>query len=361
MPARWRPEFFPSLPKQPAAAKRWMLWAVLAALLVVVAFALRRVHFEWGIFLTQLRHANVLYLLLGVVCIYIGYLCRAVRWSIFLRPQKPFPVTKLVGTQVIGFTAVALFGRLADPVRPLLVSRRVGVTVSSQLAVYAMDRMFDALAMALIFSSALALAPDARTLPHHELFQHAGYAGLAIAIAGGLFAVLIRVRGVQIAAVAARVFGRISAGAGEAVREKILAFRDGMRVLRSFGDFVQALAVSLLMWALILVAYFFTVHAFAELRFFNLSRIMLLSAASLGGSALQLPVVGWFTQIGIVSAAMKGLGAPLEPAIGAAAMLLVVTFLSVIPAGLVFAKAEGVNLREVTRQSEAVEEAALLG
>ena len=88
---------------------------------------------------------------------------------------------------------------------------------------------------------------------------------------------------------------------------------------------------------------------------------MLLSAASLGGSALQLPVVGWFTQIGIVSAAMTGLGAPLEPSIGCAALLLIVTSLSVVPMGLIFARIEGVNLREVTRQSEhlAEEKAAL--
>ena len=337
--------------------KKVIVWAALALLLVGVVYALRHVHFEWGVFVAQLKSARPLNLLLGVVLIYIGYVFRAWRWSVLLRPQKTVAATKLVGTQVIGFTAVALFGRLADLARPYLVARRVDVSVSSQVAVYAVERMFDALAMALIFSGALALSPDSRTLPHHEAFVHAGFFGLAVAIGGGMFAVLVRLRGVQIAAAARRTFGRL----GPAVEQRILAFRDGMRVLRSFGDFLLVLGQSLGMWALILGAYFAVVHAFAPLAYFNLSRIMLLSAASLGGSALQLPVLGWFTQITIVSAAMRGLGAPLEPAIGCAALLLIVTFMSVIPVGLIYARVEGVSLRQVTKASEALEAAAVEG
>ena len=131
------------------SSRRPLLWLLFAILLIAVAYALRKIHFEWRIFLQQLGHANFALLLLAVFFIYCGYIGRAIRWSIFLRPQKPFPAVRLIGTQVIGFTAVALFGRLADPVRPFLVARRVGVPVSSQFAVYAMDRMFDALAMAL--------------------------------------------------------------------------------------------------------------------------------------------------------------------------------------------------------------------
>jgi hypothetical protein len=45
-------------------------------------------------------------------------------------------------------------------------------------------------------------------------------------------------------------------------------------------------------------------------------------------------------------------GAPVEAATACGALLLVVTFLSIIPAGLVFARVERVGLKQVTAASE---------
>ncbi len=78
----------------------------------------------------------------------------------------------LVGPQFIGFTAVAMFGRLADLVRPYLVARRTGLPVSSQVAVYTIERMFDLGAAAVVFSCALALSPA--NLPHRDRFVRVG-------------------------------------------------------------------------------------------------------------------------------------------------------------------------------------------
>ena len=103
-------------------------------------------------------------------------------------------LVSLLGSQVIGFTAVALFGRLADLVRPYLVSRRTKLPLASQIAVYTVERMFDLAAMALIFSSALLLAPDRATLPHHEAFQRSALVGL-VAIASAIFAIAVRASG----------------------------------------------------------------------------------------------------------------------------------------------------------------------
>jgi glycosyltransferase 2 family protein len=334
---------------------RWILWGAVCLLLSGLVVAMVRIHFDWGIFWRQLRSADPLHLLLGVICIYFGYILRAVRWAVFLRPQKRVPPATLIGTQVVGFTAVALFGRLADLVRPYLVAKRVDLSVSSQIAVYAVERMFDALAMAIIFCSALLVSPDLGTLPHHEALIRTSWIGLIVAIAGGIFALLTRTHGIQLARAIGNALRGISPGFAATVEARILSFRDGMNVLRTFPDFAWALLLSLVMWALIILAYFEVVHAFASLSMLHSSRIMLVMAASMAGSILQLPVIGWFTQIGLVSAAMKGLGAPLEPSLGAAALLLIVTFLSVIPLGIIFARIEHVSLRNVTRESEHLE------
>jgi hypothetical protein len=126
-----------------------------------------------------------------------------------------------------------------------------------------------------------------------------------------------------------------------------------------------ALGISLTMWAMITFAYLETTHAFVtspELSQMTLARCMVLMAASLAGSLFQLPVIGWFTTILATSATMHTLldVAP-EPALGAGAMLLIISFLSIVPVGVIWARFEHVSLRTVAEESEEAEEAILVG
>src|SRR6185312_2828126 len=76
-----------------------------------------------------------------------------------------------------------------------------------------------------------------------------------------------------------------------------------------------------------------------------------------GASVLQLPVLGWFTQIGIVAAILATVfEISNEASTACAAMLLLVTFLCVIPVGLIWAQFENISLRNVTHESEVAEE-----
>jgi len=98
-------------------------------------------------------------------------------------------------------------------------------------------------------------------------------------------------------------------------------------------------------------AYLQTMWAFGdspELANMTLARCMVLMAASMGGSMFQLPVIGWFTTILAISATMHAwLGVAPEPALGAGAMLLTVTFLAIIPVGLIWSRFEHVSLKAV--------------
>jgi hypothetical protein len=76
-----------------------------------------------------------------------------------------------------------------------------------------------------------------------------------------------------------------------------------------------------------------------------------------GVSVLQLPILGWFSQIAFVAAALSSLfGATPEAATACAATILLATFLCVIPAGLIWAQFEHVSLRKVSVESEHAEE-----
>src|SRR5580698_8770827 len=333
-----------------------VLWAVgIIALAVVVVVFRDKVHFDWAMFWQQLRFVSVGHIAAGIVLIYVTYWLRSLRWSVFLSPTKKVSATTLLGSQFIGFTAVALFGRLADLTRPYLVARRVGLSLSSQVAVYTIERMFDLGAAAVIFSCALAFTP--KNLPHHEVFVRAGVLSMGATLAIAVFAGAVRVAGGAIASFARGTVGLLSKSAGESIATKIVGFRDGLNALSSARDFGVVVLLSLAMWGLIGLAYLETVHAFVhtpELSGLTYSRTMLLLAVSIGGSLLQLPIIGWFTQIAVTATAMHTLyGAPVEAATACGAMLLVVTFLCIIPTGFIYARVEHVSLKKVASESEA--------
>jgi hypothetical protein len=333
-----------------------MFWSVGVVGLAVLVYLFRsKVHFDWVMFWQQLRFVSMGHIVAAIALIYATYWLRAMRWAVFISPTKKVSSASLLGSQFIGFTAVALFGRLADLTRPYLVARRVGLSLSSQVAVYTIERMFDLGAAAVIFSCALAFTP--KDLPHHEVFVRSGVLSMGATLAIAAFAGAIRVAGGAVAGFARGTVGLVSKSAGDSISTKILGFRDGLNALSSVRDFAVVVALSLAMWGIIGFGYLETVHAFGntpELRNLTFSRTMLLMAASIGGSLLQLPIIGWFTQIAVTAAAMHTFyGAPIEAATACGAMLLVVTFLCIIPTGFIYSQVEHISLKRVAEESEA--------
>ncbi|HLH36500.1 MAG TPA: lysylphosphatidylglycerol synthase transmembrane domain-containing protein [Alloacidobacterium sp.] len=337
--------------------KNWTLWIIVVAALIIFAlWARHRIHFQWHVFAQQLRLADWKRISLAIGFIWIAYGLRALRWSIFLRPTRRVSPFALIGSMVIGFTGVALFGRLADLVRPYLVSRRTQIPLSAQIAVYTVERMFDMGSMALIFSTVLLFSPDRHSLPRPDLINKAALAGLLVAVFLALFTAFVRASGKIVARLMGRAFGLLSKNMGHQVEDKILSFRDGLNAISSIGDLLMVVIISLIHWSLIAFAYLETARAFVAspiLANLHLSQCMLLMAASMGSSLVTLPVLGWFTQIGLTTATMQKLfQVPWEPALGCGSVLLLVTFLSVIPIGLIWARFEQVSLRKVAHESE---------
>ena len=335
--------------------KQWILAiVVVVALAAILYFERGRLHFDFGVFRAQLALANWRSIGIGLACIYFGYVIRAVRWALLMKHNKKVPLFSLLGTQVIGFTAVALIGRVADLVRPYLVAKRTGLELSTQIAVYIVERLFDAGSMALIFSTVILLAP-AGSLPHPEIVKKAGYWGLALTVCGALFLVAVRLAGGLVAGFFERAFSLVSKNLGVAMGHEIRTFQSGLDTMRSFSEFGIITALSLGMWLLISFAYLETSRAFVaspQLASMTLGKCMLLLAASGGASIFQLPILGWFTQIAAVAATLAGLGAAPEAATACAATLLLVTFLGIAPIGLVWARFEHVSIRKIASESE---------
>jgi len=331
--------------------------ALIATGLLLAALWLFRSHlrFDWPTLAHQLRHVSLLYVALAVTTTYIGICLRAVRWSVLLAPMRKVAPRELISAQFIGFTLIALLGRITDLARPWLIARRTHTAFPMQLAVYSIERGFDLGAAAILFSLALLFAP--RDMPHHEAFLRAGIVSLAVTLALALFALLLRFAGDRISALASRLLRPLSPALAASAAERILDFAAGMRSISSLTEFLAALSLSLVMWIGIAAVYFFSAHAFPaspQLATFSVSATMLLLATAMGGSMLQLPVLGWFTQVAVLAAALHGFFAvPLESATACAAVMLFVTTLCVAPAGIIIARVQGIALRDAARGSAA--------
>jgi uncharacterized membrane protein YbhN (UPF0104 family) len=329
---------------------------LVAALAALYFFARGRVHFDWANLKLQLRAVDWRLVAAGGLAIYVSILLRAFRWKILLGKASDISSWRLIPSQFIGFTVVALFGRVADLARPYLVARRTKTPVATQLAIYSIERAFDLASAAILFSLTLAFAPH--DMPHHEAFKRAGFVSMAATVFLAVFALAVRFAGPTLASVARNLFKLVSEKFADAAAAKILEFREGLRTIASPAQFAGSLLWSLLIWILIAAGYFFTIRAFRStpaLAYLTVPGTMLILATSMGGSLLQLPVIGWFTQIGLLAVALSGfLGAPLEVASACGAVLLVVTTLCIVPAGFLCAKIEGVGLRDAVQSGEEV-------
>src|SRR5208282_5812781 len=124
--------------------KKYVAYAVVFVVLVVLVYLQFRTwqHFDWArLFQYGLNWRDIL---MGVAYIYLAYFLRAVRWKIFLRPvRKEASILGLVPPTLIGFTGLALLGRPGELIRPYLIARRQNLPFASQVAVWAVERIFD--------------------------------------------------------------------------------------------------------------------------------------------------------------------------------------------------------------------------
>jgi hypothetical protein len=326
-------------------------------ILLVFGFWIAHSHgrFDWRSLVQQLRSVDVLLVVVALACGYFGYWLRAWRWAVLLSPICRTSALQMLPSQLIGFTIVGLFGRFADLARPYLIARRLKTSVATQLAVYSIERAFDLAAAAILFSATLAFAP--RNMPHHEAFARAGALSLAATGVLAAFALALRFAGDRVADMARRVLRPVSESFAGTTAERIREFSRGLHIVSNVTEFLSALAISLAMWLVIALMYFNATHAFRAtptLAHLNFAATMLLLATSLGGSLLQLPVLGWFTQIAVLAAALHGFfSVPLETASACGAVILIVSNLAVIPVGLIAAHIEGISLRDAATQQPA--------
>jgi glycosyltransferase 2 family protein len=339
--------------------------AVTLAMAAFVLYRWRTSGFSWHEFTNALVNVDWSWLALALALIMATYLGRAMRWEVMLRPlQKHTSLWRVFSATAIGFTAVVLFGRAGEPVRPYLIAKKEGVTFSSQVAAWVVERILDLLMVLVIFG--MALSQISRSAIQHGprvkiVLAAGGYtAGIIGAICLALLLGLRQFRGnVQKRLMEGLSFlpALVAAKIGKALE----SFGEGMESMRSGRRTALLVVYTIAEWCLIAAAFGCVFKAFPATHELGITDVVILLGFVCLGSIVQIPGVGGGMQIVTVLMLTEFFGVSLEAASGIALVLWIITFVVIVPLGLVLAFREGIQWRNLRHIEETANGGAIPG
>ncbi len=354
-----------------SSSLRRILYGLLALLLL--AALLYRFHgsitlegFRWRLLAVSVRRARISLLLLSIGAIYLCYAIRALRWLRFSRPLGSPTFPHVFEGTLMGFAALFILGRVAEPVRPLLIARKDRLPVSGSFGVYVLERIADASATAVIAGLALLFYPRGgfpgqAAGPMLAAARTAGtalFAGLFVVIS---FLVYYRLQGAGALEPRFEEW-KLRKGWRGKLAGLVAGFGQGLHSIRNWADFFTALGYTAAHWILIVCIYYWVPRSFGG-QFLRMSfgGAMLLFAFSMVGSAVQLPGVGGGSQLACFLVFTVVFGVEREPAAAAAIVLWLITFASVSLVGLPLLIREGWSLGALRRLAREEAQAAAAG
>lgn len=324
--------------------------------------------FHWSMVGESLRQARLWLLFLSLAAIYACYALRAARWVRFCRSIGRANFWSVYSANLEGFACTFLLGRAGEPIRPILIAKKEGLSVAGMFGVYVLERVFDMAAAVLLLAFALLS------------FERGGFASSTDA---GLMRVARSAGVVLLAAllvmVAFLIYFRYHGGAwlGRKLqsskwhtgwREKLAAllegFSEGLQGIRSWNDLAAVTAYTILHWVLVVFVYLWVAHAFGgSLAPLNFDGAVLVTAFTLVGSAVQLPGVGGGSQLATFLVLTLVFGVEREPAAVTSIVIWLITFAGCCLVGLPLLFREGWSigeLRKMALEEERAGEAQLL-
>jgi len=344
----------------PFKSRKVWLFVLLALLVAFLLYhsrhSLKLGQFSGASLWSAIRSVNYSYLFLAVITIYACYAVRALRWRTFQAHVGPAHFWNIYAMNLAGFSALFLLGRVAEPVRPLLISRKDKIPLADTFGIYALERILDACCTAALAAIGLLVFEGTG----HLEVQGAGAAFEKGARTAGTFFSIF-----AIGAICALIYLRLH---GSRVLERrmeswlvshtwragfariVLGFSRGVQTVRTWGDLFSAVFLSALHWLLVCLCYFLVIKGFTgRLATLTFSDAILVLVFTLVGSAVQLPGVGGGSQALSIVAFTRLYGVPQEPAVAAAMVLWLITFASCSLAGVPLLFKEGLSLADVRR------------
>jgi len=275
----------------------------------------------------------------------MGVWVRTWRWQVLLNPLKRIPQRQLFPVVCIGYMGNNVYpARAGEVLRSVLLKQTDDVPISGSLATIVVERLFDGitiLALVLLnFRQLVQIAPDAEWMRRIQTGS---------ILVGAIFTLILLVflamvfLPEQTQAVSSWFINKLLP---EKLRPKISGildkFIDGLRVLRSPGQSLLVLALSMLVWIFEGGLYWGVMKALG----LDLSFMSLLLIEGVVNLVLLIPAAPG--GLGTFDAAAKFMlslfGIPAEQALGYALILRVALWIPITALGAIFFVKEGYNL-----------------
>jgi uncharacterized protein (TIRG00374 family) len=329
---------------------RWAMPALTLAAVALVAIRLRGAPpFDWVSFWAVFSDLDWRWLALASLFTYATYYVRALRWAVFLRPMRPHPgMWNLMKATIIGFTAITLFGRPGEIVRPYLVSLNEDVSLASQVAAWFLERLLDLLCVLAIFGYGLSHFDPSRaglSAPLRWTFQRGG--ALVWILSAICFILLI-----LLSFYAETCRTRLVAALGflhehhlEKAEKSIDTFLQGVESLRGARSALELAVYTALEWILIAACYLCVTRSFSGIFRFGFADVFAYMGFVAFGAVVQLPGIGGGMQVVSVLVLHELFGVSVAIATGITLVLWIIIFVILVPVGILFAIQEGLNWR----------------
>jgi hypothetical protein len=253
---------------------------------------------------------------------------------------------------------MALLGRPGELLRPYIIARKAGQDFPSQIAVWAVERIFDTSATAVVLACALFTAESVKDLDAYDDLRTWSYGLIALVLCGIGLAFLLRRRAVTVAAWLERRLGRRYPQFARALCRRIRAFGAGLNTIHDAPSFFANAAISVIIWLLVALAYFTVIHAYADpdLQQITYAMSIVVMAISVAAGVVQLPVIGGAIQLATIAILQNIFYVGPEVATSCGILLWLVTFMAVVPLGLALAQHEHLSLRKLAQEEKRQEE-----
>ena len=341
---------------------RGWLYMALGMLVLVGAIGLliywKKDGFAWDLFWGTFLKLDPWWLAASGVLALSTYVGRAFRWRVLIRPMHPNAnLWNLFTATAVGFTAIVLFGRPGEMVRPYLIATKEKLSFSSQVAAWMLERIYDLLMALLIFGIALSRVKSSGVQVGPSLQWVMELGGYAVGLVSALcLTVLILLRQFT-----DKMRQRLMDGLGflpEKYHSKmegiVSAFTHGVQSTKNHWFVVQILIWSVVEWVVIVACYYCIFKASAVTAHFSLMDVLIFVGFVAFGAVVQIPGIGGGLQIVSVVVLTQLFQMQVEIASGLAVILWAITFVVVVPIGLALAFHDGVKWSRLRHLDESL-------
>lgn len=331
----------------------WLRNTILVALmLVLVGVFLRNANLAevWHV----VRTARPELVAAGVVCLFVSYALRALRWQVMLAPLGRTHFGPALSATIIGFAASFILpARAGEILRPWLLARREGLDTAALITTIVIERLLDFVTVLILLAAFFTWFDPGLSAMDPAMFQtvktwgtRGGYGALAGMV--GLMAaaarpeLLLRVVEAATGWLPARLRGVVTGLAAQ--------FAAGLAVVRDPARLALALLWSVPLW-LVIAAQIWLVSVAVGVTLPPTGALLIMAILIVGVAVPTPGAVGGFHEAYRV-AATAFFGADNDHAVGAAIVLHAVGFVPTLVVGAWLMAREGLSLTHLGSEAQ---------